>query len=61
MKIGSIVRARHWKKPLIGVVTEIGKETCMQEDGKETCKVILQDGWEVYQIISDLEVIGEGR
>ncbi len=52
MKVGSIVRARHWEKPFIGVVTEIGKETC---------KVILQDGWEVYQTISDLEVICEGR
>ena len=52
MKIGSVVRARHWSKEYIAIVLRFRKTTCT---------VLMQDGREIMQLISDLEVICEDR
>ena len=48
MKVGSLVRARHWSKEYIAIVLGFRKTTCT---------VLMQDGREIIQLISDLEVL----
>jgi hypothetical protein len=52
MKVGSIVRARHWHRGEVGVVVNIGRLRVV------TVKIITPDGiMEIDQLASDLEVI----
>ena len=52
MKIGSIVRARHWQLGEVAVVTSIRRLRVV------TVKIITPDGiMEIDQLASDLEVI----
>ena len=50
MKVGSLVRARHWSKEYIAIVVSIRNDT-------DICKVMMQDGCYLNQLISDLEVL----
>ena len=50
MKVGSLVRARHWSKEYIAIVVSIRK-------GTDICKVMMQDGRYLNQCIGDLEVL----
>ena len=53
MKVGDLVRARHWYNNQIGIVLSIRK------NGKICCVTI--DGYVFDQLVRDLEVIYEGR
>jgi len=56
MKIGSIVRARHWHRGEVGIVVNIRRLRVV------TVRIITPDGiWELDQLASDLEVINENR
>ena len=56
MKVGSIVRARHWHLGEVAVVANIGRLRVV------TVKIITPDGiMEIDQLASDLEVISESR
>ena len=48
MKVGSIVRAHHWSREYIAIVLRLRRTTCW---------VLMQDGREIMQLITDLEVI----
>ncbi len=52
MQVGNIVRARHWSKEYIAIVLRLRKTTCT---------VLMQDGREIMQLITDLEVLNESR
>ena len=52
MKVGNIVRAHHWSKEYIAIVLRLRKTTCT---------VLMQDGREIMQLITDLEVLNESR
>jgi hypothetical protein len=57
MKIGDLVRARHWYRGEIGVVMEINPRCFIVR-----VKIITPDGiWEIDQLGTDLEVINENR
>jgi len=50
VKVGDIVRARHWHRGEVGVVVNIGRLRVV------TVKIITPDGiWEIDQLASDLE------
>ena len=52
MKVGDIVRARHWQYGEVGVVVSIGRLRVV------TVKIITPNGiMEIDQLASDLEVI----
>jgi hypothetical protein len=52
VKIGSIVRARHWHRGEVGIVVSIGRLRVV------TVRIITPDGiMEIDQLASDLEVI----
>ena len=53
MKVGDLVKARHWYNNQIGIVLSI------RESGK-ICSVTI-DGYIFDQLVRDLEVIYEGR
>lgn len=53
MKVGDLVKARHWYSNQIGIVLSIRK------NGK-ICSVTI-DGYVFDQLVRDLEVIYEGR
>lgn len=48
MKVGSLVRAHHWSKEYIAIVLRFRKTTCT---------VLMQDGREIMQLTTDLEVL----
>ena len=57
MKVGSIVRARHWHLGEVGTVTEIRPLGWLVK-----VKILTPDGIiEIDQLADDLEVINEGR
>ena len=57
MKVGSIVRARHWYRGEVGIVTEIRPLGWIVK-----VKILTPDGIiEIDQLADDLEVIDESR
>ena len=57
MKVGSIVRARHWHRGEVGTVTEIRPLGWIVR-----VKIITPEGiMEVDQLADDLEVLNESR
>ena len=53
MKVGDLVKARHWGTGYIGLVVSI-RNTGI-------CRVMMNDGSLIDQLIRDLEVINESR
>jgi hypothetical protein len=61
MKVGDLVKAQHWGTGYIGLVVSIRSRRGAIHGASQVCRVMINTGVLIDQLVRDLEVINESR
>jgi len=61
MKVGDLVKAQYWGTGYIGIVVSIRSRRGAIHGASQVCRVMINTGVLIDQLVRDLEVINESR
>ena len=61
MRVGNLVKRKHWALPTRGIVLMVGPKETATDHGKSVVKVQWFDGDLTFEFIKLLEVVSESR